>query len=216
MFMALLVRNPVIMKGPYLHPPMKQLQGDALELYKACVGNRINVFPPNHESLYAIEENKEIHHSHKLSYDAESTFWLLLSWAIQIKPIKGDSDNRIDNTLWVSLTGGKGAGDPRGGLLTWSPSTLCHPAYQGLNDLLHSLRGQLSGYQELGARPLKEQDPSKMKDEYLHEAFQRTIFHFIVEMINEPFMKEPISPIRRRKAGWRGHNPFYEDPKHWW
>jgi hypothetical protein len=201
MFMARLVRNPVIKKGPYLHPPMPQLQGAALERYEACVGDRVNEFPPNRESFYKIEGNKKIRYSHRLSYDAESTFWLLFSWAIQVKPVKGDSNNRIPEYVWVELTGGEGTADPRSACLTELPPALCHPAYQGLEQLIGSLCEQLSGYQELGSRPLDEQDPGKKKEEYLHEAFQRTIFDFIMKKINEPFMKEPISPTRRRKQG---------------
>jgi hypothetical protein len=202
--------NTVLHRDADIHGPPRPQSGDhrravsspadALQRYEACVGDRVSEFPPNRESFYKIVEDREIPYSHRLSYDAESIFWLLLSWAIQVKPIKGGPDNRIPQYVWGELTGGEGTDDPRSAFLARFPPALCHPTYQGLEQLLRSLCKQLSGYQELGARPLDEQDePDKTKEEYLHEAFQRTIFDFIMKTINEPFMKEPISPTRRRK-----------------
>lgn len=198
--MARLVRDPKLYERCYGHRAMPQLEGFALERYNACVGNRIGEFPENDNVVYWIEKTETIRESHRLSYEAESILWLLLWWAIQANPLKGADENRIYEYLWLSLTGGEGTRDPRHGFVSCFRH-ICHPVYRGLDELLRSLFEQLSGYQEQVAQPLKERDSSRMKDEYLHEAFQRTILGFIVKNINEPFMREPISPARRPKEG---------------
>jgi hypothetical protein len=94
-----------------------------------------------------------------------------------------------------------GTDDPRHFFLLPYLQNICHPGYRGLDELLKSLFQQLSGYQEQVVLPPEQQDTGRMKDEYLHEAFQRTILNFILKNINEPFMKMPISPNRRLKKG---------------
>jgi hypothetical protein len=206
MFMARLVRNPEVRERVYSMPPMPQLQDFALERYSACVGNRIGEFPENGEVDFKIKKDTEIEYSHRLPYDAESILWLLLWWAIQAKPLKGGDRSLIHEHLWVTLTGGDGAEDPRKFFIeSLGPrDTICHPLYRDLDELLRSLFKQLSGYQEQVARPDKDQDSSRMKDEYLHEAFQRTILDFIVKNIEATFMQAQINPIRRRKEGGGG------------
>jgi hypothetical protein len=187
--------------GGFFPPSMPELRGPVLERYRACVGNRLEDFPVKPVHSYKIEKATDIGaYSHRLSYDAESILWLLLYWAIQIQPEEGKKENQIPGDLWVALTSGDDQRDPRH-LFVDSYSkipTVCHPDYQPLDRLLAALFGQLSGYQELMALPPPPKD-DRTKDEYLHEAFQRTILDFIGENIEKPFMLKQISPIRRHR-----------------
>jgi hypothetical protein len=76
--MARLVRDPVITEAARILWEMPQLQGNALERYRACVNDRIEAFSSNKRITHTIPEDKKITYSHKLSYDAESILWLLL------------------------------------------------------------------------------------------------------------------------------------------
>jgi hypothetical protein len=225
-FMARLVRIPRVYETSYRLSPMPQLNGVADERYKACVSNRIRDFPQNDLSSSKInlwDLNKQtIQSSHRLSYDAESILWLLLYWAVQVQPEKGDHTDEIDEYLWMYLTDGDFENDPRTSLVPLDWRGICHPDYRPLDDLLKSLFAQLAGYQEYVLRPeeaevwrwtegppvqmvavpyMSETQDPRMKDEYLHEALQRTILGFIVENIEEPFMRAQISSTRRPKEG---------------
>ena len=200
MFMARLARSPVVQQKKYVLTAMPQLQTEfALKRYKICVGDRLKEFPENDDSLYKIKLDKDIPYAHRLSYDTESILWLLFSWAAQIQPLKKGPENPIPATLWMDLTGGQGADDPRVGLVNNFRKNTCHPVYQDIETLLRSLLEQLDGYQEQIAQSSNEQDPSRRKDDYLSEAFQREILDFIVKNIDAPFMLEKISPKRRPK-----------------
>jgi hypothetical protein len=218
-FMARLVRIPTISASPVPlhHVPMPQLKGDALELYEKHVGKRLSEFPENKMLTYEIKKGKDIRndYKHRLSYDAESILWLLLYWAIQIQPSPSKEKDRIPGTvdkisadIWVLLTGGDGKKDSRRKLVPLGTDPLCHPYYKLLDALLRSLFQQLSTYQEYVSLPsegykVASEDPdatvdTRKEEEYLHEAFQRTILDFIVENIKQPFMNATISPIRRK------------------
>ena len=212
--MARLVRIPEIAATPsvYKHLPMPQLAltGNALKRYQDCVGERLNSFSTSTSLTYEIAGKQDIreNYKHRLSYDAESILWLLLYWAIQIQPKRGNKEDQIPGSLWVALTSGDDTLDPRH-LFVDRYSAGCHPDYRPLDTLLTSLFQQLSGYQEyvslpsegykvLSGKPDATVDTRK-EEEYLHEAFQRTILNFIVENIEQPFMKAQISPTRRKK-----------------
>ena len=202
--MARLVRNHVVREKRFTgHWPMPQLEGHALDRQRACIGNRIDEFLENKPLPYSIPEDTPIPYLHRLSYDAESTLWLLLSWAIQIQPQNGDKLDEIPLYIWLRFTGGAGPNDPRHAFVDHYLKG-CHSMYGELDGLLRSLFEQLSGYQEYVALQLKDQDATRMKDEYLHEALQRIILGFIIEHHAEPFMRTEISRARRRteKAEW--------------
>jgi hypothetical protein len=215
LFVARLIRNPIIPgPWPFLHLPMPQLEGDALKLYKNCVENRLDKFRLNEAVFYNTTKKTDIRerYSHRPSYDAESILWLLLWWAIQIQPDNGKSQDRIPGSIWVDLTGGKGELDHRGFFLSPEMPNICHPFYRELDQLLKSLFKQLSGYQEFvtlraneyAMHSPKDQDDTRMDEEYLHEALQRTILAFIVENKKRRFMKAQISPTRRLKEEGAG------------
>jgi hypothetical protein len=90
--------------------PMPKLdpENGAYKAYKAAVPNRLEGFPPNENEYYKNEE--DILHEpfiHKLQYDAESVFWLLLWWAIHACPEKATSPahEEINQSVWNILTG---------------------------------------------------------------------------------------------------------------
>jgi hypothetical protein len=216
-FMARLVRSLDVDRRGYMLHPMPQLDGFALDRYKACVNDRIDEFPENIRQIYWIPECTRMQtYSHRLSYDAESILWLLLWWAIQVQPEKGIHQNQIPEYVCCNLTGGQGENDPRHAFVNHYHN-VCHPDYRGLDELLRPLFKQLAGYQEYVLQPAEavvyvesplgdslkpqlpeERDATRMKDDYLHEAFQRTVLDFIVQNINEPFMELPISPSCRQ------------------
>jgi hypothetical protein len=92
-------------------------------------------------------------------------------------------------------------------------SGLFHPFYKPLDSLLKLMARQLSGY------PEESRDSSRMKDEYLHEALQRSIFDFPFNNYDEPFMTMKINPKSRMPRpyvepsylqfmyGWRQRTP---------
>jgi hypothetical protein len=228
--MARLVRISKVVCDTYHLKPMPSLSGDAEGRYKHCVPKRIDDFPTDNLSIsnitYILDEEQQIKHSHMLSYDAESILWLLLYWAIQVRPKRGSRDE-VPNHIWVNLTGGNETRDPRTNFVNTLAvfDNLCHPDYQPLDDLLKTLFEHLAGYQEYVLRPegakvamalpatpfdmtavpnLSETEDPRMKPEYLHEVFQRIIFDFIVKNRQEVFMEKKISRSPRkaeRKAG---------------
>ena len=227
--MARLVRNPTVAVASYNLSPMPQLNTVAKERYQACVSERLKAFShdlSSSEISYKVVEQQTILSSHKLSYDAESILWLLLYWAIQAQPHTGNQKNKIPVHLWANLTARRGDDDPRRNLVPLdTASSYCHPDYRPLDELLKSLFAQLAGYQEYVLRPKgakagwsspsapydtttfsykSEKDDPRMKADYLHEVFQRTIFNFIVAKRNEKFMKRTIKRAYRQpeaKAG---------------
>jgi hypothetical protein len=142
-----------------------------------------------------------------------------LYWAIQAHPLK-DPTNQIPPGLWGNLTGGNFTHDPRRSLVpinVWVP--LCNPIFGSLDELLKDLFAQLAGYQEYVLRPedaqagralpldpftvkqvtyMSETDDPRMKADYLHEAFQRIIFSFIVANATNRFMQRKIRRTCRR------------------
>jgi hypothetical protein len=226
-FMARLVRISKVVCDTYHLKPMPPLSGDAEGRYKHCVPKRIDDFPTDDLSIsnitYILDKEQQIKHSHMLSYDAESILWLLLYWAIQVRP-KGGIPVRISSNQWGDLTGGDEKMDHRNNFVDTLAvfDNLCHPDYQPLDDLLKTLFEHLAGYQEYVLRPegakvgmalpstpfdmtavpnLSETEDPRMKPEYLHEVFQRIIFDFIVKNIGKAFMQEKISRTRRPKEG---------------
>lgn len=204
--MARAVRSAEIKSGYHFFPPMPELSGGALR-YKECVEERLEVFKPNSFISKRETDLKPIDFfQHKLRYDAESVFWLLLWWSIQAKPLDDKAtDSRIKQLHWNTFTG---VDDGRRIFIEDIDRGTCHPQYQPLERLLSSMAEQLKGDPDV----LDDSDVRK-HDEYLHEAFQRLIFDFIFEHLkakseflvlkkntqrrrieNEEPMKQPLPP----------------------
>jgi len=194
--MARAVVSAVQKKGMYFLVPMPQLDQEGKEAYEAAVPDRLTAFPSNGLETSFIPSDKSLEpFKHKLKYDAESVFWLLLWWAIRAWPANDEfpGHTKIDETIWSILTNGHGDRDPRGAhFINTIAVNFVHPAYKDLEVLLERMALQLRGYHEEGS------DPSRKQDEYLHEAFQRLIFHFLFTHYRDRFMTAEKRPDPRQ------------------
>jgi hypothetical protein len=186
-------------RGKYILEPMPQLdqENGAYKAYDAAIPDRLRAFPPNKEERYEIPIDKEINpFKHKLQYDAESVFWLLLYWAIRACPVENTSpaSKKIAKRYWGPLTDTQDeAWDPREAFLGQNfPSGAVHPVYQPLELLLENMAQQLRGDHE------QVPDDSRKKDDYLHEVFQRLILNFLFTHDGNLFMTEQKGPDPRK------------------
>ncbi|KAJ8515929.1 hypothetical protein ONZ45_g6726 [Pleurotus djamor] len=137
---------------------------------------------------------------HELYHDAESVFWLLFYWIFFAVPSTHEEDPEPASfATWVSLS--TNHADSRTQLVYSIPRTLCHPGYEGLRSLLISL----ASYLKVDLYWLDEHNPRR-DPEYIHECFQRTIFAFLKENWNKPFMVTKKSSVDRRVDG-QPHGP---------
>ncbi|PVF98075.1 hypothetical protein CPB86DRAFT_759228 [Serendipita vermifera] len=193
-FMARAVRTLQIRKGDHIFHSMPQLSEGGTR-YEECLEERLQEFKPNeYMSKHQKFPTPIQPFQHKLRYDAESVFWLLLWWSMQVKP-ENDTTNvdTIKKSHWSAFTGGVDSDDPRKFFIgTDFPEGVCHPKYQALEELLDLMADQLRGDHSL----LEDRD----RDEYLHEAFQRLIFDFLCKHLRRgsEFLKLKTSPDRRR------------------
>ncbi|PVF98014.1 hypothetical protein CPB86DRAFT_873654 [Serendipita vermifera] len=205
-FMARAVRSPEIRNGVHAFFPMPQLSAGAAR-YEQCVGQRLQKFQPNKHKFEVINHPISLKpFQHRLHYDAESVFWLLLWWAMQAKPLRDKLKNDvIRETDWDDFTAGVDADDRRGIFIDGKGISLgtCHPKYAPLETLLRSMSDQLKGYHEI----LDDSDIRK-HDEYLHEAFQRLIFEFLSEHLKagskfliqkKDFDRRPLGKVESMK-----------------
>ncbi|PVF95863.1 hypothetical protein CPB86DRAFT_875329 [Serendipita vermifera] len=193
-FMARVVRScGKIDGGARALYPMPQLE-KGKDHYEMYLEDRLKMFPPNEYFLQRIDADITLEpFRHKLYYDAESVFWLLLYWCIQARPASRNREEILPRSShWNNLTGGSGTDDTRGFFLETFPSNVCHPRYQALEGLLRSMADQLKGYPEL------TEDKVRNHQEYLHEAFQRLIFEFISANSHESFIVLKTSTVPRR------------------
>ena len=175
-------------EGIYILMPMPQFDqvNEAYEAYKDAVPDRLETFLPNKEKYYRNASDKPYDpFKHKLQYDAESVFWLLLWWAIQACPLGASlDDNKIDERDWAALRSKQDEKrDPRERFVKESLTDVFHPAYEPLEALLEDMAEQLCGdHHEQG------DDQSRKLPDYLHEAFQRLIIKFLFAHYDEDFM----------------------------
>src|SRR5258708_24564385 len=171
----------------------------ALQIYSGLLPERLKKFPQppkdqarrpvilpeeisiDHKSLQSLSWTHELHH------DAESVFWLLVWWAIHLRP--KSSSSKINSNAFIYLTNIDLVAKRDGRLLF-------------LNDLANKLSWLAPEYQVL--EPLFQRMASHLTDdlywakygstqelkepEFLHEALQRIIFDFLMENKTEDFM----------------------------
>ncbi|PVF98017.1 hypothetical protein CPB86DRAFT_873657 [Serendipita vermifera] len=218
-FMARAVRTAKVQYGYHIFPPMPELC-DGATRYKDCVGQRLEQFGPNSPKMHKHDKSKSPNFfQHKLRYDAESVFWVLLWWSMQAKPLKDKTTNDfITQSNWNNFTGGVDSKDTRDHFIQLQDgvSGVCHPQYEPLEELLRDMVEQLKGDPEV----LDDSDIRK-HDEYLHEAFQRLIFDFLSRhrkakseflmlekslkrrhIENEEPMKQPLPIITLPTTSW--------------
>jgi hypothetical protein len=199
-------------------PGMPDLTEAARPLYEAIWPTRLeqfpprpdDIFPPRPDNICILKETKEAADRewfHELRRDAESVFWLLLWWAIHVRPAESnEADAPIRYLFWAILV--EPTNDVRETLLfTLMEGNWLHPAYAALGDLLKSMASYLRADLHWITKENKENKNFKeMKDpEFMHEAFQRLIFDFLVGHKEELFMHQRRAATNRvvEKVTWR-------------
>ncbi|KIM24034.1 hypothetical protein M408DRAFT_49092, partial [Serendipita vermifera MAFF 305830] len=180
-FMARLVRAGRRTEGIYTLPVIPDLNGPERNVYEKHVGNRLKEFPNNGKETIQIDSQKfPGPFCHRLRYDAESTFWLIMWWLVLAAP-EGKPLELISSELWHAITSSDGI-DFREQLLRPGLPNILHTVYEPLMPLLRGMAKQLTGDHETSTDPLKQ------KEDYLHEVFQRMVFTFIHENHSKPYM----------------------------
>ena len=205
---------------PATYSPLISLHGlpclsaDALQLYSELLPRRLQKFPQplKNQAPYFVmipkdmdrdrEKLRSLPWTQELYHDGESVFWLLVWWAVHLRPFSPSptrsSPSKIYSYIFRCLTNI----DPATGMdaREWFLQELVKgrswldPKYQELEPLFRQMAIQLRG-------DLYWAETVEMKDpEFLHEALQRIIFNFLVKNREEPFMKLKKHPSKRREV----------------
>ena len=186
----------------------------ALPIYSKLFPERLNKFPqPLEDQVYhlviipkEIRINKESRHSlpwtQTLHHDGESVFWLLVWWAIHLRP-RSASSSKISNIIFGFLTNIDPVMKHDARMVFMETLTegisWMDPEYQELEPLFlrmaRHLMGDLYWAKYGGTGEMKE-------PEFLHEALQRIIFDFLMKNKTKPFMKLEKDP-RPREVEYR-------------
>jgi hypothetical protein len=203
--MARMVRSPIYPEGYADLPPMPDVATDILPRYRSMLATRLEDFPENEEEGIKIPKKKAMDSNefqHLARYDAESVYWYLLWWCIQVQPAeKLAKVEEIENRIWSDLTD---ACDGRhNNFVAYFPYNCLHSSYGGLVELLDDMRRHLSGDLDFSKKKQGRGHP-----EYMHEVFQRLILNFLIANQNEPFMDleradnpRPVKPAGMRRTG---------------
>jgi hypothetical protein len=175
----------------------------ARTLYETIWPTRLEQFPPKLAGRSLLEETKEAADRewfHELRHDAESVFWLLLWWAVHVCPANGEeAEAQIWDDFWAALVAPTESGrDGRKKLLTEmiDDEGWLHSAYKPLEGLLKSMALHLRA--DLHWVTDKNENFKEMRDpEFMHEAFQRHIFNFLVTNKENPFMHQARAATNR-------------------
>ena len=163
---------------------LPRLERPALAVYSTLLPDRLKEFPQPQKNQ--VRRRLKIpDETHELRHDAESVFWLLVWWAIHLRPTSSPS-SMIDSKLFGALTNvnlAKGY-DFRTMFLQTLDEGLpwLDPSYMELEPLFKQMATQLTG-------DLHWAGSVQMKDpEFLHEALQRIIFNFLLMNKAKSFM----------------------------
>ena len=178
------------------------------DVYERTIGDRLIAFPPNKSEFHPSRNDKlNEPFTHQLRYDAESVFWLLLWWALHAQPKVDDHPEESLIPYHIMLIFNyRGR---REWMFPNFPNCIFHPFYEPLDSLFELMAHQLSGY------PEQSKDLSRRKDEYLHEALQRSLFDFLCNNYDESFMTMKISPKSRMVRPFEYGGPPERDPARW-
>ncbi|KIM21707.1 hypothetical protein M408DRAFT_333316 [Serendipita vermifera MAFF 305830] len=189
LWMARLLRANEYIKAEVIAHPIPQL-GDGHQAYRLFLPERLEKFPLNEREIVIVTPGKlPSPFRHKLRYDAESVFWSMLWWCIQAQPSGDSKGNEIDSGHWMLLTN---ADDERNLITLAFPTKSLHPAYRQLETLLGDMAALLRGDYDFSKDSLRRQD------EYLHEAFQRLIYRFLVDNYDQEFMNQEKNHLPRK------------------
>lgn len=183
-FMAYMVRNNVYQTGNKTIPAIPQVHSDLISRYQSLLPDRLTRFPENEEELKPIpkgEKRSDKDFEHLLRHDAESVFWCMVWWSIQVKP-KGSGRSELLQSYWTNLTDDQKDHRYHCYVNTTEPFPL-HQDYGPVNELLDQMREYLKVDLKYSEDERKRNDP-----EYLCEVFQRLILNFLVEYQGSPFL----------------------------
>ena len=207
--------HPLATYGPLLGLPC--LSADALQVYSELLPGRLQKFPqpPKNQAMYFVtipedintdmEELRSLPWTHELYHDGESVFWLLVWWAIHLRPCPPPQTrgppSKIGSYIFSSLTTIDPATgtDMRDDFLSGLKKrrSWLDPEYQALEPLFQQMATQLTGDLYWAGHG----GSAEMKDpEFLHEALQRIIFNFLMENHTKPFMKLQRDPSHLREV----------------
>ncbi|KIM22938.1 hypothetical protein M408DRAFT_332617 [Serendipita vermifera MAFF 305830] len=178
---------------------MPDLSEAARPLYMKVLSDRVKRFPSRPTLdiiLRTTQEAADREWFHQLRHDAESAFWLLLWWAIHVRPDNNKPPTLISDYFWKALITPDVNG--RQSVFTMMEgSRWLDPAYEPLETLIRNMALQLRG----DLHWITDEHPKEMKEpEYVHEALQRLIFNFLVENQNQPFMTQGRYRSRNRQV----------------
>lgn len=184
-------------------PGMPEVVPHALPQYNTVWPERMKKFPAHPKSFILdwTQESAECKWFHELRHDAESIFWLLLWWAVHVRPDNDKVATPIRPTFWEILTTPVTPGyDTREGLMVMITNShgWLDPTYRPLEELLgsmaYSIRADLHW--------VTDTDPEELNEpEYVHESLQRHILNFLVENKTKPFMKQKRHAKNRKLDG---------------
>ena len=188
---------------------LPHLSEPALSIYSKLVRERLDKFPQPVEDQadesikvpmnISIDEEslQSLQWSHGLQHDAESVFWLLVWWAIHLRP-RSSHHSKINDVKFGILTNIDLVTkfDPRTSFMDVlrNGTSWLDPAYRELEPLFSRMASHLTGdlyWGEYGgATEMREPD-------FLHEALQRILFDFLMQNKTKPFMKLEKDPRPR-------------------
>jgi len=159
------------------------------ERYAKILPDRVIQFPPDGNIYICRPPTFQGQWRHELRHEAESIFWLLFWWAIYALPVGADQSSYIPPEIWVMFQSQDKAA--KSCLIPDFHEAAVDSLYAPLATLLRAMAGYIS-VDHWWAKEEHLRHP-----EFVHEAFQRLIFNFILEHNGASFMDLP------RQAGYR-------------
>jgi hypothetical protein len=200
---------------------LPQLSDRAYKVYKDVLPERLAEFPQpsgNQARYPCLLEPTEpmnlqsIEWLHKLHHDAESAFWLLVWWAVHIRPITGPNTlhgpgiSTVPSEVWMQLTNidTRTHTDSRPAFLqslVLGNTNWLDEKYQELGPLFEKMAMQIESDLHWANRA-KGCPPEMLKPDFMHEALQRILFDFLLENTEKPFMTLQAHEFCRMTEDW--------------
>jgi hypothetical protein len=195
-------------------PGMPGLEGEAKTRYREAWPGRLNRFPSPGQSIVICnghitchgqpesnerqdrdekgdqsETKKEEGWYHELRHDVESVFWILIVWALELRPDNGGNTTEIPHGLWTTLVSTERRKNIVDIVANPENQGWLDPKYQPMESLIEELAQHL--LVDLHWLSTDKGHPKEMKDpSYLREVFQRCILNFLVKNKGETFMTQ--------------------------
>jgi len=242
---SLVLGHPLATSYFVLHG-LPKLSEPAQTIYSKLLPKRLKRFPQPAEDQAPIlamipreinideESLCSLPWTHELRHDGESVFWLLVWWAIHLRPKPSKSSepsppSKIKSAIFQNLIviELETKLDNRESFLSSLTRKVpwLDPAYQELEPLFLQMAHHLTGDLYWANDQMKEPD-------FLHEALQRIILNFLMENKTKGFMhleKDPnprvverqvprhaykqVTPVTPVTPSRRSHSAMIDDPK---